>query len=46
LQTWGCFARTGGGDVVCVSVSAKKKEGISELLEYLLIVAELEELKS
>ncbi len=35
-----------GGDVVCVPVSAKKKEGISDLLENLLIVAELEELKA
>ena len=35
-----------GGDVVCVSVSAKKREGISDLLENLLIVAELEELKA
>jgi len=35
-----------GGDVVCVPVSAKKNEGISDLLENLLIVAELEELKA
>ena len=35
-----------GGDVVCVPVSAKKREGISDLLENLLIVAELEELKA
>ena len=35
-----------GGEVVCVPVSAKKKEGISDLLENLLIVAELEDLKS
>jgi len=35
-----------GGDVVCVPVSAKKREGISNLLENLLIVAELEELKA
>lgn len=35
-----------GGDVVCISVSAKKREGISDLLENLLIVAELEELKA
>ena len=35
-----------GGDVVCVQVSAKKKEGISDLLENLLVVAELEDLKA
>ena len=35
-----------GGDVVCVSISAKQKIGISELLENLLVVAEMEELKA
>ncbi|MDP7470673.1 MAG: translation initiation factor IF-2, partial [Dehalococcoidia bacterium] len=35
-----------GGDVVCTEVSAKKKEGISQLLEYLLLVAEMAELKA
>lgn len=35
-----------GGDVVCVAVSAKEKIGISELLENLLVVAEMEELKA
>ncbi len=35
-----------GGDVVCVQVSAKAKLGIDELLENLLIVAELEDLKA
>jgi len=35
-----------GGDVVCVSISAKQKTGISELLENLLVVAEMEELKA
>lgn len=35
-----------GGDVVCVPVSAKMREGIDDLLENLLIVAELEELKA
>ena len=33
-----------GGDVVCVSISAKEKTGISELLENLLVVAEVENL--
>jgi translation initiation factor IF-2 len=35
-----------GGDVVCIPVSAKKQEGISDLLENLLIVAELEDLQA
>jgi translation initiation factor IF-2 len=35
-----------GGDIVCVSISAKEKTGISELLENLLVVAEMEELKT
>jgi len=35
-----------GGDVICVPVSAKQKEGIPDLLEHLLIVAEMEELKA
>jgi len=35
-----------GGDVVCVPISAKTKEGVSDLLENLLIVAEIQELKA
>jgi len=35
-----------GGDTVCVPVSAKEKTGISELLENLLVVTEVEELKA
>lgn len=35
-----------GGDVVCVPISAKEKKGIAELLENLLVVAEMEELKA
>jgi translation initiation factor IF-2 len=35
-----------GGDVVCVAISAKEKRGINELLENLLVVAEMEELKA
>ncbi|TET76203.1 MAG: GTP-binding protein, partial [Dehalococcoidia bacterium] len=35
-----------GGDVVCGSVSAKRGDGISDLLENLLIVAEIQELKA
>jgi translation initiation factor IF-2 len=35
-----------GGDVVCVAISAKEKKGINNLLENLLVVAEMEELKA
>ena len=35
-----------GGDVITVPVSAKEKRGISDLLENLLLVAEMEELKA
>src|SRR4030042_929546 len=35
-----------GGDTVCVAVSAKKKQGISDLLENILVVAEILELKA
>jgi translation initiation factor IF-2 len=35
-----------GGDVICVPVSAKNGTGISELLETLLLVADMKELKA
>lgn len=35
-----------GGNVIAVPVSAKKKQGISELLENILVVAEVGELKA
>jgi translation initiation factor IF-2 len=35
-----------GGDVVCVPVSAKMKKGIDELLENILLVTDVAELKS
>jgi len=35
-----------GGDVVCVPVSAIQKRGLDDLLEMILLVAELEELKA
>jgi len=35
-----------GGDVVCVPISAKEQTGISELLENLLVVAEVENLRA
>jgi translation initiation factor IF-2 len=35
-----------GGDVICVPVSAKKQEGIADLLENLLLLADILELKA
>ncbi len=35
-----------GGDTICVMTSAKAKEGIQELLENLLLVAEMENLRA
>jgi len=35
-----------GGDVICVPVSAKKKQGINDLLENILVLAEVMELKA
>lgn len=35
-----------GGDVPCIQVSAKNKQGIEELLEMVLLVADLKELKA
>jgi len=46
LADLGLVCEEWGGEVVCLSVSAKKKEGIAELLENLLIVAELEDLQA
>lgn len=46
LADAGLLIEEWGGDVVCVPISAKEKKGISELLENLLIVAEMEELKA
>jgi translation initiation factor IF-2 len=46
LSDAGLVIEEWGGDVVCVSISAKEKTGISELLENLLVVAEMEELKA
>jgi translation initiation factor IF-2 len=35
-----------GGDVVCVPISAKKKQNLDQLLEMVLLLAEMQELKS
>jgi len=44
LADAGLLIEEWGGDVVCVLTSAKEKKGISELLENLLVVAEMENL--
>ncbi len=46
LAEAGLIIEEWGGDTVCVLVSAKQKQGITDLLENLLVVAELEELKA
>ena len=46
LAEVGLVAEDWGGDTVSVPVSAKEKTGISDLLENLMVVAELEDLKA
>lgn len=46
LADAGLLIEEWGGDIVCVPISAKEKKGIAELLENLLLVAELEDLKA
>lgn len=46
LADQGVLIEGWGGDVVCVPVSAKKKQGIDDLLENLLLVADIMELKA
>ena len=35
-----------GGDTVCVAISARKGTGIDELLEYILLVAEIQDIRA
>jgi translation initiation factor IF-2 len=46
LSEVGLIPEAWGGDTICVSVSAKENKGISDLLENILLVAEMEELKA
>lgn len=46
LSEIGLIPEDWGGDTIFVPVSALKKEGISDLLEMVLLVAEMEELKA
>jgi translation initiation factor IF-2 len=45
LAEAGLVVEDWGGDTICVPVSAKENKGISELLENILLVAEMEDLK-
>jgi translation initiation factor IF-2 len=40
------FVEGYGGDVVCVEISAKQKKGIDNLLEMIVLMAKMEELKA
>lgn len=46
LSEQGLLAEDWGGETICVPVSAKTKEGIDNLLEMILLVAEMQELKA
>ncbi len=46
LVEYGLVAEDWGGDTICVPVSAVSKEGIDQLLEMILLVAEMKELKA
>ena len=46
LSEHGLLVEDWGGDVIAVPVSAKKNIGIDHLLEMVLLVAEMEELKA
>lgn len=46
LTEYGIVCEDWGGDTICVPVSAKTGEGIEELLENILLVSEVKELKA
>ncbi len=46
LTEHGLVVEEWGGDIMCVPVSAKTGDGISELLEDVLLIAEMKELKA
>ncbi len=46
LTEHGLVPEKWGGDTICVPVSALQKTGIDELLEYILLVADMQELKA
>lgn len=46
LVEYGLISEDWGGDTICVPVSAATKEGIDHLLEMIILVAEMKELKA
>lgn len=46
LTEYGLLTEAWGGDTICIPVSAKKRTGLSELLEMVLLVADMGELKA
>ncbi len=46
LAEVGVIPEEWGGDTVCVPISALRREGINELLEMILLVAEMEDLRA
>ncbi len=46
MTEYGLVPEAWGGDTICVKVSAIQGKGINELLEYILLVAEMQELKA
>jgi len=46
LTEYGLVPEEWGGDTICVPVSALKKEGLDTLLEMILLLAEMQELKA
>jgi translation initiation factor IF-2 len=46
LTEYGLVAEEWGGDTIFVSVSAKKREGIEQLLEMILLMADMKDLKA
>jgi translation initiation factor IF-2 len=46
LSEHGLIIEEWGGDVICVPVSAKTQDGVGELLENILLLAEVQELKA
>lgn len=46
LTEHGLVPEEWGGDIICVPVSAKSRQGLDDLLENILLVAEIKELKA
>ena len=46
LTEYGLVSEDWGGDTICVKISAKQRQGIEDLLEMILLVAEVEDLKA